>query len=188
MATPYLPKQNSDHGAKPARLPYPIYYVPNDPATFRHGVLQFFRRHKFWGTLLVILLLGVAERLCASLGYNVFEIIYNWRFVILGGGLFLLTGLLFFIFRMWRQEQPSIPAEILQAAQTIPVKNNVLVFPKSAKSQQKITAEEVTISIDYWASRAPVKFTEDDLSIESLPEEFIAPDALVFSLQNSERI
>ena len=186
MATPYLPKQNSDHGAKPARLPYPIYYVPNAPDTFQHGVLQFFRRHKFWSTLLVILSLGAAERLGASLGYNLFEIIYNWRFAILGGGLFLLTGMLFFIFRMWRQEQPSIPAEILQAAQTIPVKNNVLVFPKPAKSQQKITAEEVTVSIDYWATRAPVKFTEDDLKMESLPEEFIAPDALVFSLQKTE--
>ena len=186
MATPYLPKRNSEHGAKPARLPYPIYYVPNAPDTFRQTVLQFFQRHKFWGILIVVLSLGAAERLCTALGYNVFEIIYNWRFAILGGGLFLLTGMLFFIFRMRRQEQPSIPAEILQAAQTIPVKNNVLVFPKSAKSQQKITAEEVMVSIDYWASREPVNFTEDDLKMESLPEEFIAPDALVFSLQKTE--
>ena len=186
MATHYLPQRNSAHGAKPARLPYPIYYVPNGPDTFRQSVLQFFQRHKFWGIFIVVLSLGAAERLCTSLGYNVFEIIYNWRFEILGGGLFLLTGMLFFIFRMWRQEQPSIPTEILQAAQPIPLKNNVLVFPKSAKSQQKITAEEVTISIDYWASRAPVKFTEDDLNMESLPEEFIAPDALVFSLQKTE--
>lgn len=188
MANSFFDDNQSNRSTKFRLDSFPVYYAPTK--RMKPASKTFWRKHKFLTLATAVILILAAERLWHSLEYVGLASIMHWGHEILAGVLFVTAAILFVIFRQdekRRTKQIQKLEEKLQFKTVKPapiVKPNVIPFPIPGATKPP-TAQSV--HIDYWASHPPAKLFEDDLAMGELPDEFIAPDALVFSLREAEK-
>lgn len=155
---------------------FPVY----GPRPVRIGKLatlrQAFRYH--WLGLLMMLGVGLfcMESIRAFTGYGGGLTLQQWGCEILATLLLLLTLALYRRFRQWGQERTMRKMRRIQSTQ----KADTLV------NQLNITPPPLTtflLTIDYWASREAIPISEYHYELAQLPDEFIAPDALILNIQ-----
>ncbi|HEX4947818.1 MAG TPA: hypothetical protein VFZ34_14195 [Blastocatellia bacterium] len=142
------------------------------------------REHSFWTILIAAGLLFGLRYLWTMLDYVGAATIYDWRVEILSISLSLLILFLFFTFRRWERERQR---RVRKRAKSAPKINALLCTPPPLPvTTDALTNEEFTITIEYWASDEPVRLTEESSFHAQLPDEFLAPDALVLNVEIQE--
>jgi hypothetical protein len=164
-------------------------YGPN-PVVARRKVTIFYALcRRPWLLLFILLSVGFGlQQLWATTGYQGLGILLRWRLEILAGSLSLLVIFLWGKFRRWEQARPQQRARRTQDTQEKVAGEKTPHLPPTLPAKPQAKQEEFTLVIDYWASGEPVRLSEQHADLAQLPDEFIAPDALVLNFQFTERL
>lgn len=140
--------------------------------------------HPIWSVIVAAVLLLGLEYLWAMLGHPGGATLFHWRVELLTVGLSCLTIFLFFTFRRWERERQWRATAKRERIEEI---NALLCTPPPLPLSVNVrTEEEFAITIEYWASDEPIRLTEDSIVHAQLPDEFLAPDALVLNFEVRE--
>jgi hypothetical protein len=105
----------------------------------------------------------------------------KWRCELLAGVLSLLVLFLFRTFRRWGQERAQRVITQRKPSETI---NLLLCTPPPLSDDTSIPTQlEFSVNIEQWKSHAAMPLSEPYIRNEQLPDEFIAPDALVLNFE-----
>ncbi len=151
------------------------------PEGNRNALPRFFRKH--WLALIIVLVFGgfLAEKAWAMYDYVGATMLYAWRCELLAGGLSLLTICLYHTFRRWGIERRRRVVARREHSKEI---NALLCTPPPLSATVQLIPEpEFAITIERWASHHPTRLSEEHLRQAQLPDEFIAPDALVLNFE-----
>ncbi len=164
---------------------FPVYGPSPLPIGKTAALFQAFRCHP----VLSLLVLGVVcfclESIWAAKGYVGSEFLLRWRCELLAGLLSILTLWLFCKFRRWGKDRSARAKRQQQYKQEIELL--LRQGPIPAGSTHQIRPDELLLTIDYWLSGESVPISERHFDLAQLPDEFIAPDALVLNFQIADR-
>ncbi len=147
-----------------------------------HLALQKLWREHWLGSLLVAAFgLYLAGSWWAMYDYAGAPTLFAWRCEWLAGGLSLLTLFLFCKFRRWGRERVLQDAARRERSEEI--KAWLCTPPPLPASVQSSPKQAFAITIEHWTSNAPTRLSEEHLRQAQLPDEFIAPDALVLNFE-----
>lgn len=154
---------------------FPVYGPPPVRISKLATLRQAIRSHWLGSVLLVGFGLFCLGSIWAANGYWGGETLYRWRGEILATFLSLLTLGLYRRFRQWGKERTARAARRIQYRQEMATLVRLTTLPSPSG--------EVRLTIDAWVSGASVPVSESHYQLAQLPDEFIAPDALVFNVQ-----
>jgi hypothetical protein len=159
-----------------------LAYGPPPEATSKRAALRrFLHRHLLWLLTGAVGFLFWLEELWAARGYPGLPMLLVWRFELLAAGLSMLAGLLAWAIWKWRKTPIARPAKPSKHAEEI---NMLLCTPPPLAASANVSFKpRAPFTIEYWASYEAVPWSEDNLQMAELPDEFLAPDTLVLNIR-----
>jgi hypothetical protein len=157
------------------------YGPPPEVTSKRVTIRRFIHRH-----LLLLLTCAVGflfwlEDLWAARGYPGLPMLLAWRFELLAAGLAMLAGLLTRAIWQWRKTRMAHPAKPMKQGEEI---NLLLCTPPPLAASANVSFKpRATFTVEYWASYDAVPWSEENLQMAELPDEFLAPDTLVLKIR-----
>ncbi len=176
MATDHFEQQGSSSSARHKQQ---FFMVCGPPVSKRKALPNLLRQH--WLVTSFIALLGVllAGAGWAMLGAPGATIMGVWRCELLALALSVGTLCCYRTFRRWGQERKWRGA----ARRTRkPDLNSLLCTPPPLHPLVQVTPE-FAITIEHWKTNEPQCLPNEQLPPAALPDEFAAPDALVFQVE-----
>ncbi len=186
MAASSFDNKNANRARKFTLESLPVYYVPAQQAPKQSPLRAMLLAHKIVAIALCCLVAIVLFRVWQSFAFIGLPNIVNWMHEIAAGILLVLTIILWAKFSKWHQIRKVAAIKNDQKMELTAIRSNVIMLsPQQAQETPLYVAAE-SLSIDYWVSRETMGIEEEDLAIGNLPDEYIAPDALVLSIHDGE--
>lgn len=179
MATNHFERQGVPSSALSQQQFFVVCGPP--PERNRNAFQRFVRKHRWGSFMLALLGVFLAGKVWALYDYAGATTWYAWRCEALAGGLSLFTLSLYRTFRRWSQERRR---RVVARRKRNQESNALLCTPAPLSPAVQITPEpEFAITIEHWNSHEPTRLSEEHLTQTTLPDEFIAPDALVLNVE-----
>jgi hypothetical protein len=146
---------------------------------------KLWREHSLSVSVVVIFGLFLLGSWWGAMDYPGANELLAWRCELLAGILSLLTISLFRTFRRWGQERAErVISQRKSQREPSEMVNLLLCTPPPLSDEMPIPAQpEFSVTIEQWKSHAPTPMNEASIHIQQLPDEFIAPDALVLNFE-----
>lgn len=146
------------------------------------GTPKLLREHPVWSVVIGGFCLFLLENLWSMYDYVGATVIWQWRSEILAGIISLLTLHLYVTFRSWQQEREQ---RANQRHERVEEFHSLLCTPPPLTEPTTIhqAEKEYFLTIERWASQEPYCWSEKQCEEFKLPDEFLAPDALVLNVE-----
>lgn len=170
----------------PAIYNQQVFVVCGPPPKGKHKLLampKLLRKYWLFSTIVAafgICLLGIWW---AQYDYAGAATLFAWRCELLAAGLSLFTMYLYRKFRRWGKERRR---QVVTRQKRSEACNALLCTPPPLPDSGHFVQplhEEFAITIEHWDSHTPTRLSEELPEPTQLPDEFIAPDALVLNLE-----
>lgn len=158
--------------------------IPEKNGTFM-ALRRFLQDHLLSASILVAFGLFLLGSWWGTVDYPGATALLLWRCELLAGILACLTIFLFRTFRAWGKERVQCKAKRQEQNDVMGV---LLCTPPPLPEVEPVSPQpEFAITIEHWKSDVPTRLTAPYIRIEQLPDEFLAPDALVLNFEMRER-
>ncbi len=173
------------HGVTPPTVYNQQFFVVCGPISEETGPLaltrKLWREHSLSVSVVGVFALFLLGSWWGAVDYPGAVALLIWRCELLAGILSLLTVFLLLTFRRWSQERAQ---RIIARRGSSEPGSILLCTPPPLSDEVPLPAQpEFSVTIEHWKSHEPMPLSEASMRIEQLPDEFLAPDALVLNFE-----
>lgn len=188
MAVNHFPKQGLDTNTYQNQKYIPIHGpTPAATRSKKSAVYRALWRRPFFLLILLGLALTGLNQIWATTGYMGAETLLHWRAEIFVGSVALLTISL--VVKIWQWVKARLATRERQPSPEIAVLHEQHSGTPTAMPKPEPRQDEFTLMIDSWVSGEPLRVSEQHMRLAApLPDEFLAPDALVLNFHFTERL
>lgn len=160
---------------------FPVYFVPSKSKTRYSPLRTLFSAHKFlYSALLGTVFIGLFY-VWKLFDFPGAETLIHWIHEISAGILILIAIVLWSIFYQQHKVRRALARNQNPKMELTAVSSKIIIMSPYEVEETPVYIASESLSIDYWVSRETMMINDEDLTMGNLPDEYIAPDALVLT-------